>query len=112
MEIFSMNIVNKVTAEGLQKGDLFSSSISEDEDVTCIQFETLTEIDNDIERNIVLNKVNNVNESVNDCEQHEETGFVINMEVNVMSRTWPGINKPGGAGKIVSFRYDGGDQHN
>jgi hypothetical protein len=104
-----MNIANKVeTVEGLQKGNLFSSTIGEDEDVTCIQFE----IGNDIEKNIVLNKVDNVDESVNDCEQHEEMGFVINMEVNVMSRTWPGINKPGGAGKIVSFRYDEGNQHN
>ncbi|CAB9518753.1 expressed unknown protein [Seminavis robusta] len=34
-----------------------------------------------------------------------ETLWTIGQEVNVTPRTWPGINKPGGHGKIVKIHY-------
>ena len=33
--------------------------------------------------------------------------FSLNEQVNVESRTWPGINKPGGVGKIVKIHSEG-----
>eukprot|EP00562_Extubocellulus_spinifer_P006790 CAMPEP_0178525444 /NCGR_PEP_ID=MMETSP0696-20121128/30184_1 /TAXON_ID=265572 /ORGANISM="Extubocellulus spinifer, Strain CCMP396" /LENGTH=426 /DNA_ID=CAMNT_0020156855 /DNA_START=204 /DNA_END=1484 /DNA_ORIENTATION=- len=35
------------------------------------------------------------------------SAFTLNEQVNVESRTWPGINKPGGVGKIVKIHSEG-----
>lgn len=46
----------------------------------------------------------NTGEMVDDYDVEFQIGDV----VDVMSRTWPGMNKPGGVARITKIRYDEG----
>jgi hypothetical protein len=102
-----MSNIDELSSDVLQKENVFASNFIDEVSIST-QIDIISEHYGKSDREIVQRNINEVYDSINDCEYHEEMGFVVNMEVNVMSRTWPGINKPGGAGKIISFRYDEG----
>ena len=41
-----------------------------------------------------------------DDDDDDAECFSLNMDVFVESRTWPGINKPGGFGKVIKLNDD------
>ena len=70
-------------------------------------FETLDELARIIEINISLSEMAELAIAHPEAES-QEIDFVIGDVVDVTRRMWPGVNKPGGVGRITKIRYNEG----